>query len=175
ASLFARAARQPSHGHDWRGQATRARCISNLNAASRRHRSRRREPGHRPAELGEPGPSALALRRRRRIRPRPRPVHSPLGTYTTTGVFHRAPRADLGTERRLATQAPPGDAGAFNGLAHVLAELGRREEALSAARRATELAGALEPAYRATLMKIENQLLKASQSSQGDGTQSPRR
>src|SRR5438093_11208112 len=59
--------------------------------------------GHRPAELGEPGPSALALRRRRRIRPRPRPVHSPLRTYATTGVFHRAPRADLGTERGLGT------------------------------------------------------------------------
>ena len=76
---------------------------------------------------------------------------------------------------RLATQAHPEAAAAFNNLAHVLAELGRREEALSAARRATELAGPLEPAYRATLMKIENQLLKASQSSQGHGTQSPRR
>ena len=76
---------------------------------------------------------------------------------------------------RLATRAHPEAAAAFNNLAHVLAELGRREEALSAARRATELAGPLEPAYRATLMKIENQLLKASQSSQGHGTQSPRR
>ncbi len=58
---------------------------------------------------------------------------------------------------RLATRAHPEAAAAFNNLAHVLAELGRREEALSAARRATELASPSEPVYRATLMKIENQ------------------
>ena len=58
---------------------------------------------------------------------------------------------------RLATRAHPECAAAFNNLAHVLTELGRREEALTAARRATELAGPWEPVYRATLMKIENQ------------------
>lgn len=58
---------------------------------------------------------------------------------------------------RLATRAHPEAAAAFNNLAHVLAELGRHEEALTAARRAVELAGSSGPAYRATLMKIENQ------------------
>ncbi len=58
---------------------------------------------------------------------------------------------------RLATRGHSEAAAAFNNLAHVLAELGRGEEALTAARRAVELTGSSEPAYRATLMKIENQ------------------
>jgi Peptidase_C39 like family/Tetratricopeptide repeat len=45
---------------------------------------------------------------------------------------------------RLATRAHPEAAAAFNNLAHVLAELGRREDALVAARRAAELAGSAE-------------------------------
>ncbi len=53
--------------------------------------------------------------------------------------------------------AHPEAAPAFNNLAHVLAELGRLDDALTAARRAAELAGSSEPAYRATLIKIENQ------------------
>jgi Peptidase_C39 like family len=58
------------------------------------------------------------------------------------GNSRYARRDLLGAEEafRLATQAHPEAAAAFSNLAHVLTELGRHEEALSAARRAEELA-----------------------------------
>lgn len=49
---------------------------------------------------------------------------------------------------RLATQAHPEAAAAFNNLAYVLVESGRHEEALVAARRAAELAASPSPASR---------------------------
>ena len=45
---------------------------------------------------------------------------------------------------RLALRAHPDSAAAFTNLAHVLAEMGRRENALAPARRATEVAGSTE-------------------------------
>ena len=58
---------------------------------------------------------------------------------------------------RLAARVQPGAAVAFNNLAHVLAELGRRDEALAAARQAVALGGPLEDVYRATLADIQSQ------------------
>lgn len=54
-----------------------------------------------------------------------------------------------------AAAAHPGSALAHNNLAHVLGRLGRREEALAAARRAVELAGDSLPAARQTLEELE--------------------
>lgn len=54
----------------------------------------------------------------------------------------------------VATQVHPDAPVAFNNLAHVLAELGRRDEALAAARQAVALGGPLAHIYRATLADI---------------------
>jgi hypothetical protein len=44
---------------------------------------------------------------------------------------------------------------AFNNLAHVLLSVGRREEALSAARRAVSLGGPHQELFRRTLEEIQ--------------------
>lgn len=61
-----------------------------------------------------------------------------------------------GAERafRRASETQPPSAAAFNNLAHVLAALGRLEEAEAAARRAVALAGPLLPQARQTLEAI---------------------
>jgi tetratricopeptide (TPR) repeat protein len=56
---------------------------------------------------------------------------------------------------RRAAGAHPDAAPAFNNLAHILAEQGRREEALVAARRALALGGSNTRAYERTLRSIE--------------------
>ncbi len=55
---------------------------------------------------------------------------------------------------RQATLAHPEAPAAFNNLAHVLAERGKREEALTAAERAVSLGGPLLPTAQATLDEI---------------------
>lgn len=57
---------------------------------------------------------------------------------------------------RSAARAHPAAPVAFNNLAHVLAEMGRREEALAAARQAV-LGGPLADIYRATLADIQGE------------------
>jgi Flp pilus assembly protein TadD len=54
-----------------------------------------------------------------------------------------------------AVAAHPDAAAAHNNHAHVLARLGRRAEALAAARRAVELAGDSLPEARRTLEELE--------------------
>lgn len=63
----------------------------------------------------------------------------------------------LGAERafRAATRAHPLATSAFNNLAHVLAEMGRQEEALAAARQAVALGGPLADVSRTTLLEIQ--------------------
>jgi len=56
---------------------------------------------------------------------------------------------------RQATERQPGSADAWNNLAQALAELGRRTEALAAARRAVALGGPRLRQYRDTLEAIE--------------------
>ncbi len=56
---------------------------------------------------------------------------------------------------RRATRAHPGTAAAFNNLAQTLADRGKLDAALEAARKAVSLAGADLPAARATLEEIE--------------------
>jgi predicted Zn-dependent protease len=62
-----------------------------------------------------------------------------------------------GAERafRQAARIHPDAASAFNNLAHVLEEQGRREEALVAARRAVALGGSQAHIYEQTLRRIE--------------------
>jgi Flp pilus assembly protein TadD len=55
---------------------------------------------------------------------------------------------------RSATLRHPGNAAAFNNLAHVLGELGRFGEAEAAARKAIALGGPDVATYRATLRDI---------------------
>jgi tetratricopeptide (TPR) repeat protein len=57
---------------------------------------------------------------------------------------------------RRATEAFPEEGTAFNNLAHVLAELGRREEALAAARRAVALGGPHQDTFRKTFEEIQS-------------------
>lgn len=65
----------------------------------------------------------------------------------------------VGAERafRAVTRAHPHAASGFNNLAHVLAEMGRHEEALAAARKAVALGGPLADVSRATLVEIQVQ------------------
>jgi len=56
---------------------------------------------------------------------------------------------------RQATERHPASADAWNNLAQALSELGRRAEALAAARRAVALGGPRLPQYRETLEAIE--------------------
>jgi tetratricopeptide (TPR) repeat protein len=55
---------------------------------------------------------------------------------------------------RRATEAHPGEAAAFNNLAHVLLAQGRREEALAAAQRAVSLGGPHQNLFQKTLEAI---------------------
>jgi tetratricopeptide (TPR) repeat protein len=55
---------------------------------------------------------------------------------------------------RRAARAHPESGAAFNNLAHVLAEQGKKEEALEAARRAVAAGGALREIYERTLREI---------------------
>lgn len=58
---------------------------------------------------------------------------------------------------RIATEVEPEDpAPAWNNLAYVLAALGRKEEAIAAARKAVETGDADDPNYRASLEEISN-------------------
>ncbi len=57
---------------------------------------------------------------------------------------------------RRATETHPENGAAFNNLAHVLLGLGRREEALSAARRAVALGGPQQGIFKKTLEEIES-------------------
>jgi tetratricopeptide (TPR) repeat protein len=57
---------------------------------------------------------------------------------------------------RAATRATPEAGVAFNNLAHVLAERGRREEALQAARKAVALGGPQQSIFSETLKEIQN-------------------
>ena len=59
---------------------------------------------------------------------------------------------------RETTRRFPDDGAAFNNLAQVLWESGRRSEALQAARRAVALGGALVHIYVKTLSEIEQDL-----------------
>jgi tetratricopeptide (TPR) repeat protein len=56
---------------------------------------------------------------------------------------------------RLATEAYPEEGAAFNNLAHVLLEQGRREEALTAAQRAVSLGGPHQSVFQKTLQEIQ--------------------
>ena len=56
---------------------------------------------------------------------------------------------------RLATEAYPEEGAAFNNLAHVLLEQGRREEALTAALRAVSLGGPHQSVFQKTLQEIQ--------------------
>jgi tetratricopeptide (TPR) repeat protein len=56
---------------------------------------------------------------------------------------------------RRATDVHPENGAAFNNLAHVLLSIGRREEALSAARRAVALGGPHQDLFRKTLEEIQ--------------------
>ena len=58
------------------------------------------------------------------------------------------------TAFRHATEAYPGEGAAFNNLAHVLLEQGRREEALAAARQAVFLGGPHQEVFQKTLEEI---------------------
>jgi tetratricopeptide (TPR) repeat protein len=55
---------------------------------------------------------------------------------------------------RRAAETHPANGAAFNNLAHVLLELGRREEALSAAQRAVSLGGPQQTLFKKTLEEI---------------------
>jgi hypothetical protein len=57
---------------------------------------------------------------------------------------------------RRAAESHPDSGAAFNNLAHVLLALGRREEALCAARQAVSLGGPQQSVFRKTLEDIEN-------------------
>lgn len=70
-------------------------------------------------------------------------------------LYARRDVTGAAVEYRRATQRHPDFADAWNNLAQALAELGRREEALAAARRAVALGGPRLPQYRETLEAIE--------------------
>jgi tetratricopeptide (TPR) repeat protein len=55
---------------------------------------------------------------------------------------------------RTATEHHPDAAAAWNNLAHVLGEKGRRHEAIAAAERAVRLGGPDAATYRATLREV---------------------
>lgn len=82
-----------------------------------------------------------------------------LGALIGLGDSRHALGDLAGAERafRAAARVHPAAPVAFNNLAHVLAEIGRREEALAAARRAVALGGPLVDVYRATLADIQGE------------------
>jgi tetratricopeptide (TPR) repeat protein len=67
---------------------------------------------------------------------------------------HRLPEAEA--DYRQATQEHPDSADAWNNLAQVLHELGRDEQASSAAQRAIAIGGPRQPVYRSTLEAIRS-------------------
>jgi tetratricopeptide (TPR) repeat protein len=81
-----------------------------------------------------------------------------------------------GAERafRQATSSDPANGAAWNNLAQVLFERGRREPALAAARRAVALGGPLEPTYRTTLGQIEDALSDSRRSRPLEAIWTPR-
>jgi hypothetical protein len=80
-----------------------------------------------------------------------------LGAWMGLGNSHYALREfDKAEEAfREAAQSHPDSGAAFNNLAQVLFEQGRREEALAAARQAVALEGPLRDVYQKTLEEIE--------------------
>lgn len=72
-----------------------------------------------------------------------------------TSRYHRQDLVGAAEAFRQATERQPENGAAFNNLAHVLARLGRREEALAAARRAVALGGEFADESRQTLEEIE--------------------
>lgn len=68
--------------------------------------------------------------------------------------LHRLPEAEA--QYLQATIDHPDSADAWNNLAQTLHELGRNEEALSAAERATSIGGTRQETYRATLQSIRS-------------------
>jgi len=64
--------------------------------------------------------------------------------------------AQAETQYRLATEEHPDSADAWNNLAQVLHELGRNEQALTAAQRALSIGGPRQELYRATLQEIDS-------------------
>jgi tetratricopeptide (TPR) repeat protein len=69
--------------------------------------------------------------------------------------YARRDPAGAVTAYRRATQLAPASADAWNNLAQALSDLGRRDEALGAARQAVALGGPRLAAYRDTLEHIE--------------------
>jgi len=59
-----------------------------------------------------------------------------------------------------ATRLQPGNGLAFNNLALVLLELGKKQEALAAARRSVELGGASIESFRETFREVEKGIMK---------------
>jgi tetratricopeptide (TPR) repeat protein len=57
---------------------------------------------------------------------------------------------------RMAVKNHPEAAGAYNNLAQVLMEQGRKQEALEAAQRAVAIGGPMSEAYKSTLKEIQS-------------------
>jgi hypothetical protein len=83
-----------------------------------------------------------------------------LGALMGLGNSHYALGDLVSAERAFhqATRVDPNSAPAFNNLAHVLAEAGRRDEAIVAAERAVALAGPSAAVSKATLAEIRQAL-----------------
>jgi Tetratricopeptide repeat/Peptidase_C39 like family len=64
---------------------------------------------------------------------------------------------DAETAFRKTTRLHPESGSAFNNLAQILFEQGRKKEALAAARKAVSLGGPLRPAYQKTLREIQSE------------------
>jgi len=74
-------------------------------------------------------------------------------SFYAMGDFKDAERAF-----REATQRHPDAAAAYNNLAYVLMELGRKQEALSAAQHAVELGGPMKAEFEKTLQEIQSRV-----------------
>lgn len=72
-----------------------------------------------------------------------------------TGRYHQQDLVGAAEAFRQAAERQPESGAALNNLAHVLGRLGRREEALAAARRSVALGGAFAEQARQTLQEIE--------------------
>jgi tetratricopeptide (TPR) repeat protein len=79
-----------------------------------------------------------------------------IGVGNTAYRLHQLPQAEAAY--RKATQDHPDSAAAFNNLAQALADQGRYEEALLAARQAVNLGGPLSQLAQETLAEIESKL-----------------
>ena len=67
----------------------------------------------------------------------------------------RKPSKRLSEAFRKASRTGPNSGSAYNNLAHVLAQKGRRREALRAARKAVAIGGPLKNVFVKTLEEIE--------------------